>query len=301
MMGIKPRLFQPIVRVTVDDLVPVDNFYRCLDRAFDLTFVRDLVADQYATGGRPSIDPVVFFKLQLVLFFESLRSERQLMAVAADRLSIRWYLGYDLDEPLPDHSSLTRIRQRVGLAVFRPFFETVLDLCTEANLLWGGEVLVDATKVPGNADLDSLVPRLKDVVDDHLIELFGNQTASPTSEHWDVLETCQLPPDRPLSPGYERVSHRMVSRTDPDATPMTLAPGQTVLGYQDHYLVDGGRARIILSCLVMSGDVMENQPFLDQLRRTIFRRKLHPKRVIADTKYSTIENIAALDTMGITA
>jgi len=56
-MGIKPRLCQPIVRVTVDDLVPVDNFYRCLDRAFDLTFVRDLVADQYATGGRPSIDP----------------------------------------------------------------------------------------------------------------------------------------------------------------------------------------------------------------------------------------------------
>ena len=81
---------------------------------------------------------------------------------------------------------------------------------------------------------------------------------------------------------------------------MTLAPGQSVLGYQDHYLVDGGRARIILSCLVMSGDVMENQPFLDQFRRTLFRRKLRPERVIADTKYRTIENVAALDAMGIT-
>jgi hypothetical protein len=65
--------------------------------------------------------------------------------------------------------------------------------------------------------------------------------------------------------------------------------------------MDGGRARIILHALTMPGDVMENQPFLDQLRRVCFRWKLHPERVIADTKYSTIENIKALDAMGITA
>ena len=119
--------------MTLEDLVPADHFYRHLDRTFDLSFVRNLVQAHYANGGRPSIDPVVFFKLQLVLFFEGLRSERQLMAVAADRLSIRWYLGYDLDESLPDHSSLTRIRQRFGLTVFRQFFETVLDRCAEAG------------------------------------------------------------------------------------------------------------------------------------------------------------------------
>ena len=299
MMGIKPRCFQPIEHVTLEDLVPADHFYRHLNRTFDLSFVRDLVADQYANGGRPSIDPVVFFKLQLVLFFEDIRSERQLMAVAADRLSIRWYLGYDLDESLPDHSSLTRVRQRLGLAVFRQFFETVLDRCAEAGLIWGRELLVDATKVPGNADLDSLVPRLKDVVDDHLVELFGAQADSSTTDHWNIVEECRLPADRPLSPSYERVSARMVSRTDPDATPMKLATGRTVLGYQDHYLVDGGRARIILNCLVLSGDVMENQPFLDQFRHTLFRRKLRPKRVIADTAYGTIENLTAMDQAGI--
>ncbi len=301
MMGIKERCFQPVEHGTLEDLVPADHFYRHLDRTFDLSFVCHLVQEYYATGGRPSIDPVVFFKLHLVMFFEGLRSERQLMAVAADRLSVRWYLGYDLGEPLPDHSSLTRIRHRFGLRVFRQFFEHVLDRCDEVGLIWGREVLVDATQVPGNADIDSLVPRLKDVVDDHLVELFGKQTASSTGERWDVLETCQLRPDRPLSPSYERVSSRMVSRTDPDATLMKLSTGPRVLGYQDHYLVDGGRARIILSCLVMSGDVMENQPFLDQFRRTLFRRKLRPERVIADTKYSTFENVAALDAMGITA
>ncbi len=66
------------------------------------------------------MDPVVFFKLQLVMFFEGIRSERELMRVTADRLSsVRWYLGYDLHESLPDHSNLARTRERFGLAVFR--------------------------------------------------------------------------------------------------------------------------------------------------------------------------------------
>jgi hypothetical protein len=73
----------------------------------------------YAGGGRRSIAPVVFFKLQLIPFFEDLRSERRLMETVADRLSLRWHVGYDLHEPLPDHSSLTRIREHHGLGVFR--------------------------------------------------------------------------------------------------------------------------------------------------------------------------------------
>src|SRR2546421_694259 len=73
---------------------------------------REMTQEKYGQGGRPSIDPVVFFKLQLVMFFEGIRSERLLMRHAADRRSRRWYLGYDLSEELPEHSSLTRIRTR---------------------------------------------------------------------------------------------------------------------------------------------------------------------------------------------
>jgi transposase len=111
MMGAKARTFTPIQAVSLDELVAADHFYRHLDDVLDLSFVYALVQDRYATGvGRPSIDPRVFFKLQLVLFFEGIRSERALLRLAADRLSVRWYLGYNLDEPLPEHSSLTRIR-----------------------------------------------------------------------------------------------------------------------------------------------------------------------------------------------
>jgi transposase len=85
----KSRDLDDSIRVSLEALVPPGHFYRHLERTLDLTFVRDLVRGTYAGIGRPSIDPVVFFKLQLILFFEGLRSERQLMRVVADRLSLR--------------------------------------------------------------------------------------------------------------------------------------------------------------------------------------------------------------------
>jgi transposase len=93
MMGTKERSFAPLVQVSLEELVPQDHFYRHLERTLDLTFVREFVQETYASKGRPSIDPVVFFKLQLIMFFEAIRSERLLMRIVADRLSVRWYLG----------------------------------------------------------------------------------------------------------------------------------------------------------------------------------------------------------------
>jgi transposase len=171
MMGIKIREFAPLPpEISLEDLVPIDCFYRDLEKCLDLSFVREMVAPLYASGRRTSIDPVVFFKLQLVMFFEDLRSERQLMEVAADRLSLRWYLGYDLFEPLPDHSSLTKIRDRYGLEVFRRFFEEIVERCAEAGLVWGEELYFDATKVEANASLESIVPRF--ALEQHLQHLF---------------------------------------------------------------------------------------------------------------------------------
>jgi hypothetical protein len=112
MMGSKERAFGALCNLSLEALVPASHFYRHLDAELDLGFVRDLVADCSAAGGRPSIDPVVFFKLQLVMFFEGIRSERELVRVAADRLSVRWYVGYDLDEPPSKPASLTLMRRR---------------------------------------------------------------------------------------------------------------------------------------------------------------------------------------------
>src|SRR5258708_33618802 len=173
MMGTKERHFAPLVNVSLEELVPQDHFYRHLERTLHLSFVLEFVQETYAGGGRPSIDPVVFFKLQLVMFFESIRSERLLMRHADDRLSVRWYVGYDLDEPLPDHSSLTRIRTRYGVEMFRRFFEAIVDQCQQAGLVWGKELYIDATKVNANAAMESVKPRF--VVEKHLTELFATE------------------------------------------------------------------------------------------------------------------------------
>src|SRR5215207_8633820 len=155
----KPRRLDEPIAVSLEDLVPASCFYRHLETKLDLSFVREWTRELYAERGRASLDPVVFSKLQLVMFFEGIRSERLLIETASLNLAHRWYLGYALDEQLPDHSSLTRIRQRLGVEVFQHFFEKVVDLCQEAGLVWGRELYFDATKVEANAGIPSLIPR----------------------------------------------------------------------------------------------------------------------------------------------
>lgn len=328
MMGLKARVFGPLPPMTLEDLVPPDHFYRHLERSLDLSFVRDLVREVYADTGRPSIDPVVFFKLQLLLFFEGLRSERQLMQVVADRLSLRWYLGYDLSEPLPDHSSLTRIRERYGLAVFRTFFERIVEQCVAAGLVWGRELYVDATKVEANASLDSVAPRF--AVEAHVGTLFAaREVEEPGDDGEDVEGPTRLPtalspeaqaalaeaaerrhdwigeagrPDRTVIRGdYRRTADFRASATDPDASLMPGRGGGLDLLYHDHYVVDGGKARIVLAPLVTPADVTENLPALDLLWRVCFRWSLRPRQVTGDTTYGTTEIIVAVEDAGIRA
>jgi transposase len=327
----KPRRLDQPIAASLEDLVPGDNFYRYLEAQLDLIFVRDWVRELYAERGRPSIDPVVFFKLQLVMFFEGIRSERQIIETARLNLAHRWYLGYALDEALPDHSSLTRIRQRLGVDLFQRFFEQIVDLCQEAGLVWGRELYVDATKVEANADLDSLVPRFSHEAKTHLADLFagdvltdiakaepeaaaellparivrlpnaaGDEAGRFNSPPWRLLEERRLDPDRPAVGSYRRTTDFRVSPTDPDATPMRTKNG-TSLGYHDHYMVDGGKRRIILAALVTPADVMENVPLRDLLWRVCFRRKFRPHQVTGDTTYGTTENIVALEDAGIQA
>ena len=332
MMGTKERHFAPLINVSVEELVPPDHFYRHVERTLDLSFVREFVQQTYARGGRPSIDPVVFFKLQLVMFFEDIRSERLLMRQAADRLSVRWYVGYDLNEPLPDHSSLTRIRERYGLEVFRRFFETIVEQCQAAGLIWGRELYFDGTKVAANAGKESVKPRF--AVEAHLSNLFDLEAEAPgdeqeeqqaeegstTDEHEELPAPKALPTSLPPEEyeelarhneerhdwieqegaqdrrvkgrNYQRIADYQVSTTDPDATIMR-SKGGVDLGYHIHYVVDGGRARIIVAALVTPSEVMDNQPMLDLLWHSRMRWKLRPQQVTGDKKYGSEENLVA--------
>ena len=301
----KSRDLDRPVLISLDAVVPHNHFYRHLHRVLNLSFVRALAADCYATSGRPSIDPEVFFRLQLLMFFSGIRSERQLMEQVGYNLAMRWYAGYNLDEPLPDHSTLSRIRARLGLTIFRRFFETIVEQCIHTGLVWGEELIFDATKVRANASMDSLIPRLHLLTEEHLAQLEPVDPRTTLWEQnnarWDLLEACRLDPDRPAAEGYERKSDRLVSTTDPDAVPMKTTGQKTTLGFHNHYVIDGGKARIILNALVTPADVMENTPMLPLLRRAMFRWRVKPIQVIADTTYGTADNIRELEESGIRA
>jgi hypothetical protein len=261
------------------------------------------------------------------------------MRVVADRLSLRWYLGYDFGDELPHHSSLTRIRARYGRPIFQRFFERIVELCRDAGLIWGKELIFDATRVQANAALSGLIPRLRLVgesapaaVDEHMDSLFGEDSPAPDSpggaagvaeaptplptglanpaqaelaavneSAWRLLDRVQLDPERPPKDGYQRIAELQVNPVDPDATPMQLKGGGTRLGYQDHYVVDGGKHRIILAALVLPADIRENLPLGDLTRRVCFRWRLRPERAIADTAYGTGENLRMLEESGIRA
>lgn len=304
MLGQKVRACKVHPALSLEQLVPDNHFYRQVEAKLDLSFVRDLVQEVYAAHmGRPSIDPVVFFKLQLIMFFEGMRSERQLMETVNVNLAHRWYIGYDLDEAVPDHSSLTRIRDRYGLAVFQRFFEKIVELCQAAGLVWGKELYFDGTKVKANADIDKQVPRFYWEAQQFLESQFAPGTAPqlPPAASRGFVE--KYSGERLLGnyePSYERQTDYWVCPTDPDASPF-FGQKSGGLGYHLHYVVDGGKARTILAVLVTPASIMDNTPMLDLARWVRFRWHLQPDIAVGDTKYGTVVNIVGLEQDGIHA
>jgi transposase len=304
MLKAKERNFKTYL-VSLDNLLPKDNFYRDVEAKLDLSFVRDLVQDCYSSHmGRPSIDPVVFFKLQLIMFFEGIRSERQLMEMVNLNLAYRWFIGYDLDEKVPDHSALSKIRDRYGLKVFQGFFEQVVEMCIEAGLVWGKELYFDGTKIRANASIDSLEDRWYWQAKEHINRLFPvseiSEQPAVASRFVSKYDGTRMTGRRKIT--YQRITDTKVSSTDPDASPMQRFTGDCAkLGYHTHYVVDGGKPRIILAALTTPASIMDNTPMLDLARWVRFRWRIKPEIAVADTKYGTIANIRDLELDGIRA
>lgn len=188
-------MFRLLPEVCLNDLVPQDNFYFQVEECLDLDFVRDPVCGLYSDTGRPSINPVVFFQWRLIVFFEGIRSELQLMKIVNLRLDHRWYIGYDLGESVPDHSSLSKIRERYRLEIFQRFFERVVELCIEAGLVWGEEFYLDATKARANAQICNSCPVKRECTESksgrHMFRSFFQEHVDRVKAYHDTEEYQQ--------------------------------------------------------------------------------------------------------------
>ena len=148
----------------LSERVPVDNFYRRLKEVLDLHWLYKSTKDYYGTEGQESIDPTVFFKLMLIGYLENLGSDRRIISTVSLRLDLLYFVGYDIDEPLPWHSTLSRTRQLFGEDIFKQFFRQVLKQCIDKGMVAGRRQAMDSAAVKANASMDSLVE--KEILDD---------------------------------------------------------------------------------------------------------------------------------------
>jgi transposase len=186
MQGKKSYSEKLFVHFQLSDRVPADNFYRMLDNALDLQFLYKATASFYGDEGQQSIDPVVFFKLMMVGYFENLSSDRRIMSTASMRLDILFFIGYDIDEPLPWHSTLSRTRQLYGEEIFLQLFQKVLSLCVQQGMVRGKRQAIDSAFIKANASLDSLME--KEIVDDAAAYIESLENESDDKQKNDIDE-----------------------------------------------------------------------------------------------------------------
>ena len=151
-----PKLYY---QLSLDRLVPQDHLLRQIAKAIDFSFIYPLARPYYSHTGQPSVDPIILFKTLLVGYLYGITSERRLMREVQVNMAYRWFLGYDLDEAIPDHSVLSKARARFGMEVFEKFFKRSIEICEKAGLLSDGPVYVDTTLIQAAASMDSLRER----------------------------------------------------------------------------------------------------------------------------------------------
>jgi len=156
MQGKKTYQEKLFTHFQLSEVVPETNFYRRLKNVLDLNFLYSLTLPYYGKKGQSSVDPVVFFKLCLVGYLENIISDRKIIEHCSMRMDIRYFLGYDIDEPLPWHSTLSRTRQLFDIVLFEEVFTRILSLCIEKGMVQGHTQAIDSALIKANASMDSL-------------------------------------------------------------------------------------------------------------------------------------------------
>jgi transposase len=283
--------------VDLERLVPDDHKLRRVDRVIDLAFVRDLTQFLYARRlGRRSIDPETFFRMMIIRYMDGIRSDRELCRQVAVNIAYRWYLRLGLDEPVPDHSSLTRIRDRLGEATFKAIFERIVKACQTAGLVQGTRLLCDSTLVEADASLDSLKPISPP-------DTAGSRSGPKSVDvprrlqcegyRKQVLPAAKI--DRKIR--YSNDTHR--STTDPDARLVAGRGKSRKLLHKFQYSVDAG-ARVVTDCYVTGGNIQDVDLLVPRLEAQVRAFRFRLDEVVADCAYSAGKTYDLLHRRGVT-
>lgn len=283
--GNQPKLFYP--SVDLEERIPEHHILRKIRSRIDFDFIYNEVRDRYGDKGHVSVPPPVILKMMLLLILYNVRSERELMATIALRLDWIWFLGYDLDSAIPDHSVLSKARSRWGAETFRHFFERIVWQCVEGGLVDGAKLFMDSSLIQADAANTSVMK--SDVLKAQL------------ARGYQELETRL---DEKDSAGDDAksglINRRYVSTTDPDASVNRQGAGQPRLQYKVHRGVDE-KHEVITASEVTPGEVNEAHHLLPLLEAHQRNTEQTAETVVADTKYGTVENYLSCYELGIQA
>jgi transposase len=272
---IEPQLFH--YAVNLEKRVRANHPLRQVKTAIDFSFVREEVAHCYGHNGNESVPPEVILKMMFLLFFDDIKSERELMEVIAERLDYLWFLDYELDEKVPDHSVLSKARARWGKEVFESLFVRTVWQCVEAGLVDGSKLHVDASLVDANASKESVIKSSP-----ALIAALKRAYGAVESK---LEETS-------TSASYQAVNDRMMSQSDPDAACVRKGGGDSRPRYHHHRVVDDQEG-IITAVETTPGSIPENKKLMELIDQHERNTREKARTVIADHKYGTNENYVA--------
>jgi transposase len=285
MQGKKKYQEQLFTSFQLSEHVPPDNFYRRLKDLLELRWLYNATEKYYGTEGQESIDPIVFFKLILIGYLENQPSDRKIINMASMRLDMLYFVGYNIDEPLPWHSTLSRTRQLYGEEVFKQLFRQVLKQCIEKGMVAGRRQAIDSVFVKANASMDSLLE--KEILED------GDSYAEDLKE-----DDSQQNPSGNQHPGNK--TH--YSTTDPDARIATKPGKPSLLNYLAQVSVDTG-SHVITNIEAHYADHRDSQCLTEVADHTIDNLQsegLLVEELIADTNYSSGTVLQYLEDKNIT-
>ena len=269
--------------VNLEKRVRSDHPLRKIREAIDFSFVREEVAHCYGVNGNESVDPEVIMKMMFLLFFDDVASERELMKVIGERLDYLWFLGYGLDDEIPDHSVLSKARTRWGKEVFESFFVRAIGQCVEAGLVDGGKLHVDSSLIDADAAKESVIKGSPELIA-ALKRAYG-ATASKLTE--------TTTPE-----GYEAINDRMMSKTDPDAALVRRGSGDSRPRYHHHRVIDDKKG-VITAVETTPGSIAENKKLLGLIEQHEANTGAQAETIVADHKYGTQENYVACAERGL--
>jgi len=295
MMGRQPKVQNKLfyTPINLERRVRKNHILRRVKRYIDFDFIYNEVKDKYGINGNESVAPPVILKMMVLLFLYNVRSERELVLTIPERLDWLWFLDYDLDDEIPNHSVLSKARVRWGLHAFRTFFERIVCQCQDAGLIDGRKLFMDSSIVQADASNNSVIK--KDGLKRYL-----NKSYRILEARLEKEKSNDSKDDDNHAPKSGAANKKYISTTDPDASVSRRGKGRSKLEYQIHRGVDP-KSEVITTTEVSPGEVHEAHRMGALIDGHEKNTATKVETAVCDSKYGTLDNFLLCHDRGIKA